>query len=404
MAIYDITPKGSKTRRWRVVLYNRHTHKQEWFTKECGRREVETFERDAKTRLGKGTYVAKPSRSTFGELAKLYLETMVGKGRRTSTIKNAQSVLDVHLLPELQHVPLMALQIGRPWTELFNKLRKGGASVELRNRCMRVARAMMNFACKQGLIEARPTFEADTAQPDDTSRKVNRRALTEEEVRAVLAVARPAERTLFGMLLLTGIRPGEAYALRVCDLDLTGGAARICRNYDFRTKDKAKRFTPTKTKAGMRVVALAGWLVAELQAHLERTGAKGEALVFASRTGEPLNPSNVLRRSWYPALERAEVPQCDLYSTRHTFATLSRAGGETAFNTAQAMGHSKSQLVDRTYAHALPSGMASVAAAVAARALGEKPALRAVEGGKQRTDADVRQPLDDSLADRTKTA
>ena len=69
--------------------------------------------------------------------------------------------------------------------------------------------------------------------------------------------------------------------------------------------------------------------------------------------------------------------------------------GESAFNVARAMGHSRSVLVDEVYAHSLQSGMASVAERVTARALGEQPKLRLIEG-KQR---DVRQPLDESPAE-----
>lgn len=83
----------------------------------------------------------------------------------------------------------------------------------------------------------------------------------------------------------------------------------------------------------------------------------------------------------------------DLYSLRHTFASLGRTAGESAFNVARMMGHARSTLVDSVYAHTMQSGMASVAESVAARALGVKPQLRVIEGGNPQ---DVRQPLDDS--------
>jgi integrase len=69
----------------------------------------------------------------------------------------------------------------------------------------------------------------------------------------------------------------------------------------------------------------------------------------------------------------------DLYSLRHTFASLGRLADEEAFNVARAIGHSRSTLVDQVYAHALPSGMASVAERVTTRAVGKKPKLRLTE-------------------------
>jgi hypothetical protein len=54
------------------------------------------------------------------------------------------------------------------------------------------------------------------------------------------------------------------------------------------------------------------------------------------------------------------------------------------------MGHTKSTLVDQVYAHTMQSGMASVASAITARALGEQPRLRVIEGGPR----DVRETLE----------
>ena len=97
-------------------------------------------------------------------------------------------------------------------------------------------------------------------------------------------------------------------------------------------------------------------------------------------------------RSPLSVKKRAGVRALDLYSLRHTFASLGRTAGESAFNVARMMGHAKSTLVDQVYAHTMQSGMASVAENVTARALGLKPQLRVIEGGQR----DVRQPLDEA--------
>jgi integrase len=160
----------------------------------------------------------------------------------------------------------------------------------------------------------------------------------------------------------------------------------VLRSWDHR----GRKYVEPKTAAGVRVVPLSGWLVAELTAHKEREG--GEGLVFANANGKPMNPSNVRRDIWLPLKKRAGVRELDLYSLRHTFASLGRTAGESAFNVARMMGHSRSVLVDQVYAHSMQSGMASVAENVTARALGVKPQLRVIDGGKP----DVREPLDDS--------
>lgn len=115
---------------------------------------------------------------------------------------------------------------------------------------------------------------------------------------------------------------------------------------------------------------------------------------MGTRSGQPLNGSNVLNRWWYPTLAKAGVRRLDLYSLRHTFASLARNADVSGFLVSRAMGHATSGLVDQVYADALPPGMAQLAERVAERALGTKSELRVIRGGKPR---DVRQPLDESL-------
>jgi hypothetical protein len=131
----------------------------------------------------------------------------------------------------------------------------------------------------------------------------------------------------------------------------------------------------------------------EMTAHRERTGGTG--LVFPNGEGKPLHPSNVATRVWQPLRKRAGVSEFDMYSLRHTFASLGRTAGESAFNMSRMMGHSRSTLIDQVYAHSLQSGMASAVENVTARALGVKPQLRVIEGGQR----DVRQPLDEAPAE-----
>jgi hypothetical protein len=66
-----------------------------------------------------------------------------------------------------------------------------------------------------------------------------------------------------------------------------------------------------------------------------------EALIFGTRTGQPMSRSNVGRDIWKKFLKRAGVRALDMYSLRHTFATFGRVADESAFNVAHAMDHSR---------------------------------------------------------------
>jgi integrase len=389
-------PRG-KCSRWRVILYNPVTHKHEWHTVTGTKAEAASFERDQKRKVEHHTYVAKSERMTLKAVAEAFLAECKARNRRTSTLLNYNSILEGYVLPAFGHQEVGTLQKKelRAW---FAELLASGKSAELVNRIIRVLKTVLFYAVTDlEVLERNIMLRFRQFEAKEGSRRVSRGAFTEAEVRSLLGSARPHERALIGLLCFTGMRPGECYALRWQDLNLTAGAATIARNWDWR----GKKFTPPKTEAGIRTVALSGWLVAELEAHQERTGGSAEGLVFATRTGQAMNPSNVRRDIWLKLVKRASVRSFDMYSLRHTFASLGRVAGEEAFNVARAMGHSRSILVDQVYAHSLHSGMASVAERVTARALGIEPKLRVIEGGKSQ---DVREPLEDQLEDQTKPA
>ena len=381
------TDAAGKCSRWRVIVYNPTTARHEWHTIKGTRKDAAAFERQSKEKLSRGTYISRSARKTFEQVAELFLQDCADRNRRTSTRLNYKSVLDCHLLPEFAPREVGAIRRSDA-AEFFSNLRAKGSSVELINRCIRVMKSVLFFALERELVERnilqrfRP-FEGG-------ARQSKRGAFSESEVQDLLKAARPKERALIGLLCLTGVRPGEAFALREMDVDLEVGAAHIRRNWDWR----GKMFTEPKTNAGRRSVALSGWLVAELTTYLSTRERKSDALLFATRTGQPLNPSNVRRDVWLKLIKRAGVRAFDMYSLRHTFASLGRVSGEAAFNVARAMGHSRSTLVDEVYAHSLQSGMASVAERVTSRVFGEQPKLRVIEGG---TPA-VRQPLDESAS------
>jgi integrase len=375
------------------------THKQEWHTIRGSERDAKAFQRDQETRLSKGTYIAKVQRRTFQEIAEAFIRECGVRNRRTSTLSDYQSVLDCHLMPKRDdgtREGFATKEVGSirkaDFKSHFTHMRESGASIATINKTLGVAKTILNFALDQELVERNVLarfrrYQRD--QNDKSQRRVQRGAFSEPEIRQLLSAARPNERALIGLLCFTGARPGEAFALDWSAVDLEAKTLHIGRSWDHR----GGKFVEPKTAAGHRVIPLSSWLVAELKAHRDR--GSGEGLVFPNRVGRPIHPCNFARRVWQPLRKRAGVSSLDMYSLRHTFASLGRVAGESAFNMSRMMGHSRSTLIDQVYAHSLQSGMASAVENVTARALGVKPQLRVIEGGQQR---DIRRSLDEAVS------
>jgi integrase len=164
---------------------------------------------------------------------------------------------------------------------------------------------------------------------------------------------------LFAVLLLTGIRPGEALALRWDDIE--GNSLRIRRALVW-IAGRKPFLDETKTRRA-RTVALGERVLKALerqrraQAELRLLlGAAYEdrGLVFASETGAPLSAQNVSSRYFKPLLTAAGLPDVRLYDLRHSHATLLLAAGEHPKVVQERLGHATITLTLDTYSHVVP--------------------------------------------------
>src|SRR6516165_568028 len=139
------TDAAGKCTRWRVILYNPATHKQEWHTVNGTRRAAEAFEREQDTRLSKGTYVAKAERLTIAQIAESFLKECKARSRRSSTLANYESVLNGHILPKFGTWEAGTVRKSdvRAW---LGELLEDGKSVELVNRIIRVFKTVLFHA------------------------------------------------------------------------------------------------------------------------------------------------------------------------------------------------------------------------------------------------------------------
>jgi len=85
-------------------------------------------------------------------------------------------------------------------------------------------------------------------------------------------------------------------------------------------------------------------------------------LVFAGTNGEPLDAGNLLSRYLKPILREAGLDtRLNLYSLRHTHATLLLAAGVHPKIVSERLGHASIQLTLDVYSHVIPSLQKTVA-------------------------------------------
>ena len=188
-----------------------------------------------------------------------------------------------------------------------------------------------------------------------------RRPITEEERKAILAVAETHRSGLWILTLLyTGMRPGETAALTWGDVDFDQKEIHV---HAARESGMTNAIKAPKTASGVRDIPIHAALLPKLQAARRRPSD----YVFPTGAGNPQN-ENSLRRLWtgfkrdldiYMGAETKRnkiinsVVSDDLtpYCLRHTFCTDLQKAGVAINNAKELMGHADIQTTANIYTH-----------------------------------------------------
>lgn len=134
-----------------------------------------------------------------------------------------------------------------------------------------------------------------------------------------------------------GFRFSEVIALRVEHIDVLRRLVRVEeRIVEVRGQLHRGR---TKTERSERVVTLPRFVMDELAAHLARTPASEDGLIFHDEDGGPIRRTNWARRVWRPARDRAGVPGFPLKNLRHCAASLAHLSGADMKHISARLGH-----------------------------------------------------------------
>lgn len=261
-----------------------------------------------------------------------------------STIRDYRSAINSHLIPAFGRRRLDELTVA--------EIREWIAGVEISSqrigKVLVPLRAVFADAVSDEIVERDPLARVRvpiragsvTAGPDP---------LTPKEVSRVLAHCEPTHARYFACAIGTGLRTSELLALRWEDINLAAGYLEVRRAL------VNGALKAPKTDAGLRRVVLMPLAWQALRAQQAGVKSAREPVWRNSATGEHLQSSQQVRRTWQRACERAAVRYRRPYNCRHTYASWLLTAGEDPSWIAHQMGHRDWSMIRRTYARWMPS-------------------------------------------------
>jgi len=295
----------------------------------------------------------------LGEYLDRWLSDSVKGTVRASTYERHEAIIRLHIKPSLGRVGLKKLTPAHVRGLIGEKLNAGLAPATVRKIHSTLHKALSQ-AVSDGMV---PRNAADVKAPRPTPEEM--RPLSKAEARAFLEAARETGdrfEALYVLAIATGLRCGELLGLRWDDVDLKRGTLRVGRAL---VREGGRHVLgETKTRRGRRQINLTPRTVNALKTHrknqleekIRRTGLyQDHGLVFASGVGTPLNPENLVKRSFKPLLKKAGLPEIRFHDLRHTCATLLLGRGVHQKFVQELLGHATIAMTLDTYSHYLPS-------------------------------------------------
>jgi integrase len=284
-------------------------------------------------------------RIIFGEYALAWLDSRTDL--KPKTRHQYDSLLRLHILPTWRTVPLAKITF-EGMSQWVARLSLGELGPSGIRQSVFVMSAAFDHAVRSGRIRANPARGLGLPRPGRRDYVF----LTHDQLRALANEAGPWR--VFVLLLgYTGLRWGEATALRVCDVDLARRRIDVRRAFSD-VGGHVVLGTPKSHQS--RTVPVPRFLGRELSA--AAAGKHADDLIFTMPGGSVLRLSNWRRATFLPARARAGLSdRFRIHDLRHTAASLMIQAGYPPKMLQEILGHASITTTLDLYGHLYPGDM-----------------------------------------------
>jgi len=257
-----------------------------------------------------------------------------------STKKFYDNVVSAHLIPafgetQLRSVSREAVQ------DFLNRKIRNSSSWKTVNHIRTVFGTILESAVQDDLLTSNPVRKTRMPRRGPEKERVE---ISVDAVRTILENLPEPSRTVGNVIAMTGMRIGEALALRWRDIDFEN------KSISIRQSVYEGHFDEPKTRSSKRRIPV-GEVVIGLLANLHRADLEPDDLIFSARNGSPISRRNLLNRQLKPVCETLGLKGVSWHWFRHAFASLSASAGASLGTTQALLGHSSPGITRDVYIH-----------------------------------------------------
>ena len=292
---------------------------------------------------------------TFEELASLWLENYKTTVK-PSTFENVKSKVEKMTEEHFKELKLKKITVAY-CQRVVIELSK---TYVLYNHYLSVINRIFKYAVLMDILDSNPFDKVIKPKSRQTQRKGN--FLTKEELKEFLKLAQNTTLSYFFPLVhlmsYTGLRQGEALALKWSDIDFENKKITVNKTA-ARIKEKQTLQTP-KTKNSKRVISidpatlsiLKSWKKDQIKIYFKngKHFEGDENFIFTNQRGEWVHIHNFIRY-FKRFIADHKLKSITPHGLRHTHASLLFSAGVEPKNISDRLGHSTVQITLDLYTH-----------------------------------------------------
>jgi len=337
--------KGSVVQRsgsWYAVYRDGAT--QKWESAGTSKRAAEKLLAKRMNQINAGTY-QEFEKILFEEYSAKWLSDYAKVSVKRSTFISYEDIVRLHLNPRFGKQYLHRISAADVQKFVSEKITNEELSPKTVINILIPLKEMFKHAVVWGLIKRDPTIYVKRPRVETEEMDF----LNPEEIRLFLDNVGSEYYALFLTAVMTGMRRGELLALQWGDIDWNSNQISVRRSI-FRGE-----FINPKSKNSIRRIVISPVLRQELEQYRLLTRKSDRELVFSNGNGLPLDPDNLVKRGFYPALDRAGLRRIRFHDLRHTYASLLISQGENIKFIQSQLGHASAKTTLDRYGHLMPN-------------------------------------------------
>lgn len=266
--------------------------------------------------------------ATINEFVNIWFSIYCMKELKTTTTYSMKQTISKYVLPDLGDKKInevTTLQLQKFFSDLRNKDNfslTGKISDKTVYRVYKVMRNMFNRAVDWDFIEVNPINKVKIKNVKSKETCI----YSKQEMLEILDLLKDEDiidKTIFSLLITTGLRKCELLGLNLDDMDLSKGIITISRNLNWdKFKHKYIEVFP-KTQASYRDIPIPKYMVEIIEEYLKtrKNISKSNKILFINKKGNRIG-FDYLNYRWNKFIDKHNLKYITLHGIRHSYCSM----------------------------------------------------------------------------------